>query len=324
MLARLRPHPHRGDTVAAGAVVLTVFAAVLENRFASTWSDGVRLVVILVLAAPIVAMALQSELLEERPRPYQAVLYVTAFVMTLLVLEELASALGSGHLRSAGTVVWVGLLLVAFSSWFAARRNSAIMTLLSALSAVVVVLAFVDWAFEAHHLQTYRWLLLLCAVALTLAAVTQRDLRRRHAVALVDVAGLSIAALGLTLVVAQVFSVVAAAIGGQDLAGAPAGWELVLLAFAFGLIAYGSVDRERVPAFLGLLVLSIFVAEAGIPGRDGASLAGWPIILAVIAVVLLVIGLRPRQELPPEPQVGSSSPPSPEPPPTGPTAVVEP
>jgi peptidoglycan/LPS O-acetylase OafA/YrhL len=136
--------------------------------------------------------------------------------------------------------------------------------------------------------------------------VSQRDARRRHAVSLVDAAGLTILLLGSLVIAEQVVSqIFGGFLGGvgPDLTGGPAGWELVLLAFAFGLIAYGCVDRERVPAFLGVLVLVLFLFMAFQPGEDGPSLIGWPLVLLAMAGALLVIGLRPREELPPEPEV---------------------
>jgi hypothetical protein len=309
MPALLRPHPHRGDTVAAGVVVLTLFAVVVNLRFAGTWSDAVRFLVTLVVAAPVLAMAVQSRSGDAVPRPYESVLYVASFVLVVVTLADLAAWLGSGRGPSAGTVTWVSLLVCGFCGWFARNRNSAIMTLLAAVSAVVLVLAFVDWTFGIDSATTVEWLFLACAVALTLGAISQRDARRRHAVSLVDAAGLTILALGFVVAVQQVAQAVFGLFSpdilggaGNPFTGGPAGWELVFLAFGFGLIAYGCVDRERVPAFLGVLVLGVFVTEAFQPGK-GASLVGWPIVLLILAGILLVIGLRPRQDLPPEPEV---------------------
>lgn len=303
MLARLRPHPHRGDVLAAGVVVLTLFTIVTEARFADEWADLVRLVFVAAMATVVVAMAVQADAGDAVPRPYESILYVASFLHVLLVLGELATLLnGDG----SGTVVWVGLVLAGYALWLARERNSAIMTLLAALTGVVVVVAFVDWVFSPDSAGTFRWILLLCALGLTLGAVRERDARRRHGVSLVDAAGLTIVALGLTLL----FETVIAAVGGlfaisgdgavgYGFGGGPLGWELVLFAFGCGLIAYGCVDRERVPAFLGLVVLGLFVTQTGI----GASLIGWPIVLAALAAALLAIGLRPRRELPPEPPV---------------------
>lgn len=305
MLARLRPHPHRGDVVAAGVVVLTLFAVVTDVRFATEWSDPTRLLFVAAVAAPVLAMAIQAGAGDAVPRPYEAVLLVASFLLVLLVLGELSRALGGGG--GSGTVTWVGALLAAWCAWLARRRNSAIMTLLAAATGLVVAVAFVDWAFSPGSLGTFRWVLLAGALGLTLGAVHQRDARRRHAVALADAAGLAAIAIGATLVVDQLLGLFGGfltlfATGGLHVDGGPLGWELVLLAFGFGLIAYGSVDRERVPAFLGVVVLVLFVTRAGV----GATLIGWPIVLLVLAAVLLAVGLRPRRDLPPEPPVPTS------------------
>lgn len=310
MLAVLRPHPHRGDIIAAGVVVLAVFTVLVNARFAEEWSDPVRLLVSLLVAAPVIAMAVQADAGDGTPRPYEAVLHVVSFVLLLLTLANLASLFdGDGP----GTVTWVGLLLIAYCGWFANRRNSAIMTLLAALTLAVVIQATIDWILDINSLNDVEWILLATALLFTVAAVHQRDARRRHAVALVDAAGLAALFLGLIVLAEDLIGQVLAFVGGAfgaageaaGYAGGDAGWELVLLAFAFGLIAYGSVDRERVPVFIGVVVLSLFVGQAAFPGTGGPSLIGWPIVLLALAVPLLAIGLRPRQELPPEPEVHS-------------------
>ena len=79
------------------------------------------------------------------------------------------------------------------------------------------------------------------------------------------------------------------------------GWELLLLGAGWGLIAYAGVDREPGPGYLGFFVLASFVLIAG-PDVTDPSILGWPLVLLLLAGgVLLVIGLRPRRELPPEP-----------------------
>lgn len=306
--ARLTPSTDRGAVLAAGAVVLATFAVLFDIRFNDAWDSGPRLLVVGAIAMLVGTLALLAPLEEATPRPYQAVLYVADFVLTLLALGELADVLGADDgLSASGTIVWVGLLLIGLAVFYATQRRSSIMTLVGAATGVVVVNAFFDWVADPST-QTHRWLLLLCAVALALGAVALRDLRRRDAVSLVDVAGLSIAAIGATLAIGVVFDFDGAG-GGNG----PAGWELVLLVTGFGLIAYGAVDRERVPAFIGVLVLALFVVEAAF-GNE-ASLLWWPLLLLLAGLALLAAGLRPRQALPPEPPV----PPAP---PTAPTAVA--
>ena len=307
MLAALRPHPHRGDIVATGVVLLTLFVWLVTLRMGGEWSSGVRLIVSGVAAAVVIAMVLQPGSGDETPRPYESVLYVASFLLLLITLGNLADVLGSNG--GSGTFVWVGLLLIAYCAWFVRERNSAIMTLLAAVTGVIVVLAFVSFAFHPHSINTFKWLLFVCAIALTLIAVSQRDARRRHAVSFVDAAGLTVIVLGVLVIAAQVVGLIGGALGGAftgqglHLSGGPDGWELVLLLFGLGLLGYGSIDRERVPQFLGVAVLSLYSVEAFQPGSGGPSLVGWPLILLVVAGALLAIGLRPRQDLPPEPPV---------------------
>jgi hypothetical protein len=320
----LRVHPHRGDIVAAGVVVLTLFALLVDARFGGEWSDGVRFLFTGAIAAVVVMLALSADAGDEVPRPYESVIYVASFVLLVQALTDLAQLLGSADRTSAGTVVWVGALLLAYCAYFVAKRNSAIMTLLGALTAVVVVVAFVEWVFDPDSVTTFRWILLVCAGALTLAAVQRRDAARRHAVSLVDAAGFTAIAIGATLVAEQLVGLIGLGFlgDGGGSTGGPAGWELVLLAFGFGLIAYGCVDRERVPPFLGIVVLGFYFFLAFQPGKDGPSLMGWPLVLLVLAGILLAIGLRPRQDLPPEPPVPPPAPTTP--PPAAPTAIAEP
>jgi hypothetical protein len=326
MLAPLRPHPHRGDVVAAGVVLLTLFILMVNLRMAGDWSSGVRLVVTGVAAALVVAMVLQPGSGDEVPRPYESVLYVGSFVLFLATLVNLADVFGSNG--GSGTFVWVGLVLIAYCAWFVRERNSAVMTLLAAVTGVLVVVAFVNLAFSPHTVTTFEWVLFLCAIALTLASVSQRDARRRHAVSLVDATGLTVVLLGIFVIADQFLGILGGVVGGVftgqqfHLTGGPAGWELVLLLFGLGLVGYGAIDRERVPQFLGLVVLGLYLFEAFQPGDGGPSLIGWPIVLLAIAAALLVVGLRPRRDLPPEPPVPPA--PTTSPPPTAPTAVVEP
>jgi len=320
ILERLRPHPHRGDIVAAGVAVLTTFAVLVDTRFQDSWAAGVRFVFVGLIAAVIATMAVLSEMEEDEPRNYQSVLYVATFVCGLFALSDLADVVGTGAGAgsSSRTVTWVGAIVAAGCGWFAVRRNAAIMTLLGALSGVVVVLAFVDWVFDPGSATVFRWLLLACALGFALGAVSLRDRRLRHAVSLVDAAGLCVIVLGLTLLVESIFVDVGLSDYGSAAAtGGPTGWELVLLFFGFGLVAYSGVDRERVPGFLGVVTLGLFVTIAAGGGDSGsyfghaigsgASLLGWPIVLLAMAGILLAIGFRPLDPLPPEPPLGGSS-----------------
>ena len=315
LLAALRPEPHRGDQVAAGVVVLTTAIYVLEERFAHTWGVGIRFVIDALALFAVGALAVQSPVEGERPRAYQSVLYIATFFLAALTLRNLADILGADNPpQASGTIVWIALLLLALCAWFAERRNSAVMTLLGAVSFAFAVEAFIDWVFDPNGLGTFRWILLLLVLGFALASLTARGDRPRHAVQLVNAAGLAAVALGLTFGLGAVITLNGTRLGG----GVGAGWELFLLACGFGLCAYAGVDRERGPAYLGVVVLVLFVIIAGPPGRDGASLIGWPIVLLLMAGGMLTIGLRPSRPLPPPPDAGAPPPPPPAPMPVTP------
>ena len=156
--------------------------------------------------------------------------------------------------------------------------------------------------------QTYRWVLLLCAVVLALAAVSQRDVRappcrgagrRRRA----ERSSRSVVVL-LDDRRRPSRSSARRSAATADSDGGPAGWELVLAGLRLRADRL-RLRRSRARARRSSACSSCRCSwsEAGMPGRDGASLIGWPIVLLAIAVALLVIGLRPRAELPPEPSV---------------------
>jgi hypothetical protein len=315
LLAALRPEPHRGDQVAAGVVVLATAIYVLETRFEQTWGVGIRFVVDALAALFVAALAVQSPLEGERPRAYQSVLYVATFVLALVALINLADILGANDPPSEpGTVVWIGMLLLALCAWFSARRNSAIMTLLGAGSFAFVVEAFIEWVFSPDGVTTFRWILLLLVLGFTLASLSQRGTRPRHAVQFVNAAGLAAVVLGLTFALDLIFGGFASVLGGgPERHGVGTGWELFLLACGFGLIAYSAVDREAGPAYLGVVVLALFVGIAAPRSADGASLIGWPIVLLLMAAGMLAIGLRPSRPLPPSPDAAAPPPPPPTP-----------
>jgi hypothetical protein len=136
------------------------------------------------------------------------------------------------------------------------------------------------------------------------AAIAQRDRRLRHGVALIDAAGLAVLAIALTFAGGGFVG------DGDGSAAVGWGWELLIVAAGFGLIAYSSVDRQPGPAYLGVANLTLFtvITSVGV-STGGATLLGWPVALAVGAVVLLAIGLRPTVPAPPPPDVDAPEPP---------------
>jgi hypothetical protein len=306
-LAALTPHPHRGDLIAAGAVPLTLGVLLVNVRFDATWGTGVLLVLDALACAVVLGMGLLAPLEGERPRSYQQVLLLAGQVLGFVMLVRLAQVLGADRpLSSPGSRLWIFLVVTVGAVWIARTRRSAVCALVATLSGIGAAVAFVDWAFSPEGPGTLRWVLLALAIMLVLAALARRDGQRRESVYLIDAAGVAILALGLTFLGAAVVAYTPLPDAALGFLGIPigvpgGGWKLVLLAAGLGLVAYAGVDRESGPAYLGTLILLVFVALVGIPGADGASLWFWPLVLLLVGGAAVGAGLRPRRELPPEP-----------------------
>ncbi len=316
VVAALTPHPHRGDLIAAGVVPLALGVLLVNVRFDGQWANGILLALTALACALVLGMGLLAPLEGERPRSYQQVLLLAGLLLGFVALVRFARVLGAGDpLGASGSRLWIALVATLGAAWVAHARRSAICALIAALGGIVAVLSFVAWAFSPKGPATDRWLLLALAIALVLAALARRDVQRRESVYLIDAAGVAILALGLTFVGAAVVAFTPVPSGVLHFVGVPTGvpgggWKLVLLAAGLGLVAYAGVDRESGPAYLGVLILLLFVALVGIPGMAGASLWFWPLVLLLLGGAAVGAGLRPRRELPPEPPGPGADPPT--------------
>jgi hypothetical protein len=298
VIDRLRPHPHRGDVIAAGAVPLSLAAVVINFRMVQ-WPLGVRCAVVSLITGVLLSIAGLAEREHESPRAYHSVLLIAALLPLLLVLILLAEVLGAARPPGAGALGWTFALEAAAAAVAARRANSAACTLIGALAGGVAVQALVQWIFNPHGEGTVRAILVVLVLAYSAAATALRDRRRRHSVAFVNSAGLA------TLVLAASFLV--AGWGDANTApGVPFGWKAFQLVIGSGLVAYGAIDREPGPAYLGLAVLGAFAWFVGAPVAARGSLVGWPLFLLVIGGAAILIGLRPRAALPPSPDANIS------------------
>jgi len=293
----LRPPSHRVPLIASGAVLLAVGVAMQQLRMEEAWGDGVHLVVAGASAGLLLWLGAQASLESAAPRASQSVLLVTGLLLLAVALFRLADVLGAGDDGyPSGAVVWTSLVLCGAALFPAVRRNSAICAFIAAVAGVVAVLHAWDWIFHPGSLTPYRWLLLLGSLGFVVLSLALRGGRYRHSVLMVDVAGLMMAALGLSLLELPLIAVV-----GIGEAGTGTGWELMLLAAGCGLVAYGAVDRQPGPAFLGVFVLGLFVALAVPTGDGDATLLYWPLLLLLLGAGVMAAGLRPRRPLPPQP-----------------------
>ena len=173
-------------------------------------------------------------------------------------------------------------------------------TLLAAASGVITLLAAWTWIFDTQGPTPLEWLCLVTIVVLALGAVVLRDRHKAHAVALADVAGLTALLLAALVGSDSALNLItdsSGSVANVSVAAAGWGWKLVLVAVGFGLVAYGAVDRERGPVWLGVAVLGAFVALAG-----AGTLLWWPLILLAVGAVAIAAGLRPTTAAPPAPE----------------------
>jgi hypothetical protein len=298
VLERLRPAPYRGDVTAAGAIPLALAAIVIDLRM-TQWSVGVRLVVVGLIAVLILTMGWLTPLEGPAPAQYHSMLLIAGLLPLLLALQLLAEALGADRPPGAGGQTWTFGLEAVIAGVAARRANSATCTLIAALAGAVAVEAFVVWVFNPSGPGLVRAVLVVLTLGLAVGAVRLRDGQRRHAVALVNTAGILTLALAFSYLIA--LTVTVAVPLATHRGGAPFGWKLFILAMGFGLIAYAGADREPGPAYIGVVVLLAFALLVGIPAVNGSSLLFWPLFLVALGVVGLVIGLRPSTPAPPPP-----------------------
>jgi hypothetical protein len=312
VLDALRPHPHRGDVIAAGAVVLSAALLMVDVRMGETWEDGVLFVFLALGAALVYGMGMLAPPEGDRPRAYVSILLLAGLALAAVALGRLALTLGADAATSAGALTWVAASTTALAVLAGVRRNSAVCTLVAAVTGSVAVLALVAWVFAPESVATFRWILLLLVAGFVAGLAYLREHHHRHAVMLVDAAGLALLALGASF--APVFArPVFVTVDGtptdtgvfQPLAfSAGFGWEVVLLLGAFGLIAFAAADDEAGPGYLGAALLGLAIVILATPD-DAATLVGWPLLLLIVGIAGVVFGLRPRRELPPPPDVAS-------------------
>jgi hypothetical protein len=297
----LRPPPHRGPLIAAGAVVLATGLAVGELRIdADSLAPIWHFLALGVAAGVTFALGLQAPNEGGKPPAYQSVLLVTGLLLLFPALLRLADVLGAelGEGFPAGELTWVSLVEAGAALYAGIRRRSAVCLLIAAIAGGVALLSGWQWIFDNETFTASRWLLLATSVALALVSLVLRGGSPRQAELMVDGAALAILAIGLQALgsyLLQSFSL----FGSTADPILPGLWELSLLAAGCGAVAFGAIERSPGPAWLGVANLVAFVAVTGLQGD--ATLYWWPLALILLGVIGMGAGLRPREPLPPEP-----------------------
>jgi hypothetical protein len=275
MLELLRPPPHRGPLIAAGAVVLATGLSVLELRLNAELAIGVHFVLLALAAGIVLALGLQAPNEDGRPPAYQSVLLVTGLLLLYAALLRLTVALGAEDFFldfPAGELAWTSLVAAAAALFAAISRRSAICLLLAAILGAVALVSGWEWIFSPGTFTPARWLLAATAAGLVLTALALRAGSPRQAELLIDGGGLAILFIGLQGIWTTFFGAVAAFDAEQ--AALPGFWELIVLGAGCGLVAFGAIDRSPGPAWLGFANLVVFVIAAGSDTEE--RLYFWP------------------------------------------------
>ena len=298
LLDLLRPPPHRGPLIAAGAVLVTLGIALEEVRLDDKLPTGVHLLILALAAGAIYALGVQV-VQQGRPYAFQSVLLVCGLLLLFPALLTLADVLGADFDEfPAGALVWTSLLYAGAALYPAVARGSSICALIGALALGLAAMAFANWVFGANSAETYRWLLALAAIAYVVVCLALRGVAPRHSEQMANAAGLAVLILGLTAIL-PVATAFLFPFGAPAAGPLPNGWELVVLAAGCGLVAYGAVDRAPGPAYLGVANLALFLVSAAVSDED--TLLYWPALILALGLGTMFAGLRPREPLPPEP-----------------------
>jgi hypothetical protein len=210
---------------------------------------------------------------------------------------------GFGFLLFAGVVA-----LAAFGSFYV---GAAYQALLAAVAGIAAWLFFWAMILDEPGATTFRWLLILLCAAYLAAAFALRSADARQAPELITAAGIAGVVVGTIGIADNAGGVLASAFGTGGGTGEGQGfvWDLFLLVFSLGLVAYGAAAHARGPAYVGAFGLLAFAVIEGvelnalIEGESpDSSFAGWPLALVLIGGGALAVGLLTRSGPPPPPE----------------------
>jgi hypothetical protein len=319
-----------GLLFAAGAVALF-----LRKSNAHAWGDFGRLLILLIPC--LVLYALGAGLVAARSRAAgdqgqaggNPALLVFAILLVPLTLFQFLK-LVNGNTDDSLNQAWIFLLTAVVAAAAARRAGLSYGALLASLALVFSWLAFWDKVLDNPSGTTFRWLLVIIALLLVVAAVAVSSQAPRHAVDVVTGAGVAAVIAGFFGIAGVGIALATRAVAGP-FGPAPSfsgvrqhmEWDLFLLIVSLALIVYSSRVNVRGPGYVGAVGLLAFIASIGIQVArlaNGKSAEGklfwWPALLIVVGGGALVLGyLAQSSQGTGPPARGGPPPPPPSPPP---------
>jgi hypothetical protein len=305
MAQALQPDP-RGDWLRMiGGVVLAVGAVILFARKTDDWAAFPLLLVVAIPCIAVFGLGALAALATKAVGRWHAVLMVTGVLLSLLMFGQFwdlvgvdTEAPGFGFLLFACTTA-----LAAFASF---RIGAAYQAFLAAIAGIGAWLFFFEMILDDPSTTAFRWLLLVLCILYLVAAFLLRDRDAPQAPELVTAAGIAGVLVGTIGVVAGAggaFALIGSV--SPDAEGQSFVWDVFLLLFSLGLVAYGAAAHARGPAYVGFIGLLAFAILQGaevnalLEGEEpDSSVAGWPLILLLVGAAAMALGLFIRRPPP--------------------------
>jgi hypothetical protein len=338
-LDRLRPE-QRDYLRISGAVALAAGTLALFIRKSShdQWGSFGRLLVLLIPCVVLYGLGLGMGDTATRPTwlapvdagllvrakrsapAWQSVSVVLGVILIPFVFFQFLDAVG-GNTGDSLNAAWIFLATASVALYAAFATGVSYASLLGALSLVIAWLAFCNKLLNPSA-STFRWLLIVIAVGLVVAA---RELERyeiRQAPEFVTGAGLAAVAAGVLGLIGAAVSFLGTSIARSfGTTSTPVSglrqhqeWDILLVVAALLLIWYGSRRGVRGPTYVGGLALAAFIVSVGLEltslfagkGPSTGDFIGWPALLLIVGIGGLAGGFwRPRADVggpPPEQQ----------------------
>jgi hypothetical protein len=307
MAQGLQPDP-RGDWLRMlGGVVFVVGAAILFARKSDDWAAFPLLLVVAIPCVVAFGLGAMAALATGAVGSWHAVLMVAGVLISVLAFGQLWDVIGVDT-DSAGFGFLLFICTAALAALGAFRVGAAYQALVAALAGIAAWLFFFEMILDDPSATAFRWLLLVLCAIYAVAAFALRDRDAPQAPELVTAAGITGVLVGTIGVVdgggqaigALFFGASPEGGGGQSIV-----WDIFLLVFSLGLVAYGAAAHARGPAYVGFFGLFAFAIMQGaevnalLEGEEpDSSFLGWPLVLLLLGAAALAAGIAGRKPPP--------------------------
>jgi hypothetical protein len=298
----------RGDWLRMiGGVLFAVGGTILFVRKTDDWAAFPLLLAVGIPCVIVFAFGAMGALAAGAVARWHAVLMVAGVLLSVLAFGQLWDVVGVDS-DSAGFGFLLFVCVAGLAAFASFGVGAAYQALLAAVAGIAAWLFFFEMILDDPSTTAFRWLLLVLCVVYAAIALTLREREVPQAPEFVTAAGIAGVAVGVIGVVAGAGDAVGALFfdampsegDGQSFV-----WDLFLLVFSLGLVAYAAFAETRGPAYVGFLGLLAFTVIQGaeinalLEGDEGdGSFVGWPLILILLGVAGLAAGAVGRKPPP--------------------------